>query len=274
MDPITNATAVPSPTGSADLSAVMSARGVVKRFGDLTVLNGVSMDVQPREVVVMIGPSGSGKTTFLRCLNHLERIDEGTILVHGSPVGYRPRPGRPVEERPKVVAKRRRNIGFVFQRFNLFPHLTALENVAVGPVKVLGAPKAAAREQARDLLARVGLADKATARPSALSGGQQQRVAIARALAMKPELMLFDEPTSALDPEMVGEVITVMKDLVADGMTMIVVTHEMGFARSAADRLVMFDQGVIVEEGPPDKLMTNPEHDRTRAFLGRINESG
>jgi len=263
-----------NPITDADPSAVLSARGVVKRFGDLTVLNGVSLDVRPREVVVMIGPSGSGKTTFLRCLNHLERIDEGTILVHGSPVGYRPGPGRVVEERPKVVAKRRRNIGFVFQRFNLFPHLTALENVAVGPVKVLGAPKAAAQEQARDLLARVGLADKASARPSALSGGQQQRVAIARALAMKPELMLFDEPTSALDPEMVGEVIAVMKDLVADGMTMIVVTHEMGFARSAADRLVVFDQGVIVEEGPPDKLVSDPEHDRTRAFLRRIAEAG
>ncbi|MEU0948301.1 amino acid ABC transporter ATP-binding protein [Streptomyces canus] len=253
----------------------MSARGVVKRFGDVRVLNGISMDVQAREVVVMVGPSGSGKTTFLRCLNHLERIDEGEILIHGRPVGYRPRPSgsdRPVEERPRVVAERRRNIGFVFQRFNLFPHLTALDNVAVAPAKVLGMPKAEAREQALALLARVRLGHKASTRPSALSGGQQQRVAIARALAMKPELMLFDEPTSALDPEMVGEVIAVMKELVDDGMTMIVVTHEMGFARSAADRLVMFDQGTVLEEGPPEKLMTDPAHERTRAFLRRINE--
>ncbi len=266
-----------SPAGPADASAVMSARGVVKRFGDVRVLSGISMDVRAREVVVMVGPSGSGKTTFLRCLNHLERIDEGEILIHGRPVGYRPRPSgsdRPVEERPKVVAERRRNIGFVFQRFNLFPHLTALDNVAVAPTKVLGMPKAEAREQAQALLARVGLEHKASSRPSALSGGQQQRVAIARALAMKPELMLFDEPTSALDPEMVGEVIAVMKELVDDGMTMIVVTHEMGFARSAADRLVMFDQGVVLEEGPPEKLMTDPAHERTRAFLRRINEHG
>jgi polar amino acid transport system ATP-binding protein len=263
--------------GPADPSAVMSARGVVKRFGDVQVLSGVSMDVRAREVVVMVGPSGSGKTTFLRCLNHLERIDGGEILIHGRPVGYRPRPsgsGRPVEERAKVVAERRRNIGFVFQRFNLFPHLTALDNVAVAPTKVLGVSKAEAREQAQALLVRVGLGHKASSRPSVLSGGQQQRVAIARALAMKPELMLFDEPTSALDPEMVGEVITVMKELVDDGMTMIVVTHEMGFARSAADRLVMFDQGVILEEGPPEKLMTDPAHERTRAFLRRINEGG
>jgi polar amino acid transport system ATP-binding protein len=178
-----------------------------------------------------------------------------------------------VEERPSVVAERRRNIGFVFQRFNLFPHLNALENVAAAPVHVLGVSKAEAREQAHALLARVGLADKASARPSALSGGQQQRVAIARALAMKPELMLFDEPTSALDPEMVGEVIAVMKELVEDGMTMLVVTHEMGFARTAADRLIMFDHGVIVEEGAPGKLITDPEHDRTRAFLRRIGDS-
>jgi polar amino acid transport system ATP-binding protein len=273
MDPTTDAITLHDLTGPADPSAVMSARGVVKRFGDIRVLDGVSMDVRAREVVVVIGPSGSGKTTFLRCLNHLERIDEGEILVHGSPVGYRQGTTRPVEERPRVIAERRRNIGFVFQRFNLFPHLNALENVAVAPVKVFGVPKAQAREQAHALLARVGLADKASARPSALSGGQQQRVAIARALAMKPELMLFDEPTSALDPEMVGEVIAVMKELVEDGMTMIVVTHEMGFARTAADRLIMFDHGVIVEEGTPDKLIADPEHDRTRAFLRRIDES-
>jgi polar amino acid transport system ATP-binding protein len=273
MNTLTNAAAASDLTGPADPSAVMSARGVVKRFGGIPVLDGVSMDVRAREVVVVIGPSGSGKTTFLRCLNHLERIDEGEILVHGRPVGYRQGTTRPVEERQRVIAERRRNIGFVFQRFNLFPHLNALENVAAAPINVLGVPKAQAREQAHALLARVGLADKAYARPSALSGGQQQRVAIARALAMKPELMLFDEPTSALDPEMVGEVIAVMKELVEDGMTMIVVTHEMGFARTAADRMIMFDHGVIVEEGTPDKLIADPEHDRTRAFLRRIDES-
>ncbi|HSX97098.1 MAG TPA: amino acid ABC transporter ATP-binding protein [Streptomyces sp.] len=244
---------------------------MVKAFGDVRVLNGVSMDVRSREVVVVVGPSGSGKTTFLRCLNHLESIDGGEILVHGRRVGYKEGQARLVEERPRVIAERRRNIGFVFQRFNLFPHLTALDNVAVAPAKVLGVPKAEAREQARTLLARVGLAHKESSRPSVLSGGQQQRVAIARALAMRPELMLFDEPTSALDPEMVGEVVTVMKELVEDGLTMIVVTHEMGFARSAADRLVMFDQGVILEEGAPEKLMTDPDHERTRAFLRRIN---
>lgn len=259
------------PAGPADPSAVLSARGMVKAFGDVRVLNGVSMDVRAREVVVVVGPSGSGKTTFLRCLNHLESIDEGEILVHGRRVGYKDGRDGLVEERPRTIAERRRNIGFVFQRFNLFPHLTALENVAVAPVKVLGLPKAEARELAHTLLTRVGLAHKASSRPSVLSGGQQQRVAIARALAMKPELMLFDEPTSALDPEMVGEVVTVMKELVEDGLTMIVVTHEMGFARSSADRLVMFDQGVILEEGTPQKLMTDPEHQRTRAFLRRID---
>lgn len=262
------------PGGPADPSAVLSARGVVKAFGDVRVLDGVSMDVRAREVVVVVGPSGSGKTTFLRCLNHLESIDEGEILVQGRRVGYKDGRDRLVEERPRTIAERRRTIGFVFQRFNLFPHLTALENVAVAPTKVLGVPKEEAREQAHALLARVGLAHKASSRPSVLSGGQQQRVAIARALAMKPELMLFDEPTSALDPEMVGEVVTVMKELVEDGLTMVVVTHEMGFARSAADRLVMFDHGVILEEGTPEKLMTDPEHQRTRAFLRRIDGHG
>jgi polar amino acid transport system ATP-binding protein len=260
--------------GSIDSGAVMSARDVVKRFGDLTVLNGVSMDVRAREVVVVIGPSGSGKTTFLRCLNHLESIDGGEILVHGRPVGYRTSGRQLVEERPSILAESRRNIGFVFQRFNLFPHLTALENIALAPTRVLGVPKAKARADADALLARVGLSDKGNSRPSALSGGQQQRVAIARALAMKPDLMLFDEPTSALDPEMVGEVIEVMKELVEDGMTMIVVTHEMGFARSAADRVVMFDQGVIVEDGSPEQLMTAPENERTRQFLRRLTEHG
>lgn len=274
-DPHDRATPVRTgPAGPADPSAVLSARGVVKAFGDVRVLDGVSMDVRAREVVVVVGPSGSGKTTFLRCLNHLESIDEGEILVQGRRVGYKDGRDRLVEERPRTIAERRRTIGFVFQRFNLFPHLTALDNVAVAPMKVLGVPKAEARERAHALLTRVGLAHKASSRPSVLSGGQQQRVAIARALAMKPELMLFDEPTSALDPEMVGEVVAVMKELVADGLTMVVVTHEMGFARSAADRLVMFDQGVILEEGTPEKLMTDPEHQRTRAFLRRIDGHG
>ncbi|KQU70171.1 amino acid ABC transporter ATP-binding protein [Phycicoccus sp. Root101] len=246
---------------------ILEARDVVKSFGPLKVLDSVSMTVQRQEVVVMIGPSGSGKTTFLRCLNHLERIDSGSVEVLGESVGYKESKGGLVEDTPRVVARRRRKIGFVFQRFNLFPHLSALENVAVAPIKVLGISKDQAREEARELLARVGLSDKEDNRPRALSGGQQQRVAIARALAMKPALMLFDEPTSALDPEMVGEVISVMGELAADGMTMVVVTHEMGFARSAADRLVMFDRGRILEQGPPESLFTNAEHERTRAFL-------
>ena len=232
------------------------------------------MDVRAGEVVVIIGPSGSGKTTFLRCLNHLERIDEAEILIHGRPVGYR-RPAGPEqrEEQPKAVAARRRNIGFVFQRFNLFPHLTALDNVAVAPTKVLGTPKAE-RGSRRGRSWRGWASTQGVVAAAALSGGQQQRVAIARALAMRPELMLFDEPTSALDPEMVGEVIAVMKELADDGMTMVVVTHEMGFARSAADRLVMFDQGAVLEEGPPEQVMTDPAHERTRAFLRRIHEGG
>jgi polar amino acid transport system ATP-binding protein len=269
--PSTPAATRARPAGTAADNALITLAGVQKWFGPLHVLRDVDLTVAQGEVVVVVGPSGSGKTTFLRCLNHLESIDEGEILVHGRRVGFKDGRDGLVEERPRTIAERRRNIGFVFQRFNLFPHLTALENVAVAPLKVLGLPKAEARELAHTLLTRVGLAHKASSRPSVLSGGQQQRVAIARALAMKPELMLFDEPTSALDPEMVGEVVTVMKELVEDGLTMIVVTHEMGFARSAADRLVMFDRGVILEEGTPQKLMTDPEHQRTRAFLRRID---
>ena len=246
---------------------ILEARDVVKSFGPLTVVDSVSMSVKRQEVVVVIGPSGSGKTTFLRCLNHLEQIDSGSVKVLGESVGYRESKGSLVEENPRVVARRRRRIGFVFQRFNLFPHLSAIENVAVAPMKVLGISKDQAHDEARQLLARVGLSDKEDNRPRALSGGQQQRVAIARALAMKPALMLFDEPTSALDPEMVGEVVAVMGELAADGMTMVVVTHEMGFARTAADRLVMFDQGRILEEGPPEKLFTDAEHARTKGFL-------
>ena len=246
---------------------VLEATDLVKSFGSLRVVDGVSMTVERQEVVVMVGPSGSGKTTFLRCLNHLERIDAGSVKVMGESVGFRDGSRGPVEDNPRAVARQRRRIGFVFQRFNLFPHLTAIDNVALAPMKVLGKPKDDALAEARVLLDRVGLADKEDNRPSALSGGQQQRVAIARALAMKPQLMLFDEPTSALDPEMVGEVVAVMGELASDGMTMVVVTHEMGFARTAADRLVMFDHGRILEQGPPEQLFTAPEHDRTRAFL-------
>jgi polar amino acid transport system ATP-binding protein len=248
-------------------AVILEARDVVKSFGSLKVVDSVSMTVQRQEVVVIIGPSGSGKTTFLRCLNHLEPIDSGSVRVLGEPVGYKEAKEGLVEESPRAVARRRRKIGFVFQRFNLFPHLSALDNVAVAPMRVLGVDRDQAYDEARELLARVGLSDKEGTRPKALSGGQQQRVAIARALAMKPALMLFDEPTSALDPEMVGEVIAVMGELAADGMTMVVVTHEMGFARSAADRLVMFDHGRILEEGPPEKLFTSAEHERTKAFL-------
>lgn len=258
-------------TGRGDV--IVSVRDVVKKYGDLTVLDGVSFDVYRGEVVVIIGPSGSGKTTFLRCLNHLESIDDGEILVDGQHVGYRRRNGRLVSETPRAIAQSRRNIGFVFQHFNLFTHMTALENVTAAPIKVLGQSKSDAERQARKLLARVGLADKAEFRPAALSGGQKQRVAIARALAMRPDVMLFDEPTSALDPEMVGEVIAVMKELAEEGMTMVVVSHEMGFAKSAADRIVMFDEGRILEQGPPDTMMTAPRHDRTRAFLRILTDS-
>jgi polar amino acid transport system ATP-binding protein len=260
---------------SAEPSAevILEARDIVKSFGRHKVLDGVSMTVHRQEAVVVIGPSGSGKTTFLRCLNHLEGIDSGSVRVLGEPVGYKEQPGRLVEEGPRAVARRRRQIGFVFQRFNLFPHLSALDNIALAPVKVLGVDKTEARERARELLARVGLAEKENARPAALSGGQQQRVAIARALAMRPALMLFDEPTSALDPEMVGEVIAVMRELAEDGMTMVVVTHEMGFARSAADRLVMFDGGRIVEQGPPEQLISDPQHERTRSFLSMLRSA-
>ena len=257
---------------SATGAPIVSARKVVKRFGDLTVLDGVSLDVARKQVVVIIGASGSGKTTFLRCVNHLEKIDDGEILVCGRRVGYREGTGRSVEESPSAIARQRRNIGFVFQHFNLFAHMSALDNIAAAPTKVLGLSKDEAHARAHDLLDRVGLADKANARPAALSGGQQQRVAIARALAMRPEVMLFDEPTSALDPEMVGEVIAVMKELAEEGMTMIVVSHEMSFARSAADRIVMFGDGAILEEGPAEQLISAPRHDRTRAFLRILSE--
>jgi polar amino acid transport system ATP-binding protein len=244
---------------------------VHKSFGALEVLCGVSLEVRRGEVVVVIGPSGSGKTTLLRCINHLERIDSGRIEVNGHPVGYRAgTDGELREATPRTIARQREDIGFVFQRFNLFPHMTATENVCLGPVRVRGVPRAQARAQARELLSRVGLADKIDSYPSQLSGGQQQRVAIARALAMKPALMLFDEPTSALDPEMVGEVIEVMRELASDGMTMVVVSHEMAFARTAADRVVMMDEGQIVDAGSPERMFSTAAQARTREFLARI----
>ena len=249
---------------------LLEARDVVKRFGDRPAVDGVSMQIRRGETVVIIGPSGSGKTTFLRCLNHLERIDEGEVLLDGTSVGYREGRRGPVELSPRQVAVTRRRIGFVFQRFNLFAHLNALDNVALAPRNLLGLSREEAEARASQLLARVGLADKEASRPSQLSGGQQQRVAIARALAMQPEVMLFDEPTSALDPEMVAEVIAVMRELADEGMTMVVVTHEMGFARAAADRIVMMDAGRILEEGPAAQMISDPAHDRTRRFLSQI----
>jgi len=246
------------------------ALDVHKRFGRLEVLRGVTMDVDRGEVVVVIGPSGSGKTTFLRCINHLERVDAGKIYVDGELVGYRERNGRLVEDGEAEVARKRAAIGMVFQRFNLFPHLSALGNVIEAPLRVKKLPRRQADELGRGLLEKVGLGEKLNAYPSHLSGGQQQRVAIARALAMQPKLMLFDEATSALDPELVGEVLEVMKSLAREGMTMIVVSHEMGFAREVADRIVFMDEGVIVEEGPPEELFLRPLQPRTRAFLSKI----
>lgn len=249
---------------------MVRADRVCKSFGALRVLEGISLDVRHGEVLCLIGPSGSGKSTFLRCINHLEQIDAGRLYVDGELVGYREKGGKLYELHPRDAARQRREIGMVFQHFNLFPHRTVLANIIEAPVQVKKVRRADAVARAEELLDRVGLADKATAYPAQLSGGQQQRVAIARALAMDPKLMLFDEPTSALDPELVGEVLTVMRELAASGMTMIVVTHEMGFAREVADQLVFMDAGVVVEAGPPGDLLTNPAHDRTRAFLSRL----
>ena len=243
---------------------------VHKRYGKLEVLRGVHLDVARGEVVVVIGPSGSGKSTLLRCINHLEVLDFGHIYVDGELVGYRDKGGKLVEDSEPEIARKRSNIGMVFQRFNLFPHLTALGNVVEAPIRVKKMTRSDAQALGRDLLAEVGLADKVDEYPARLSGGQQQRVAIARALAMQPKLMLFDEPTSALDPELVGEVLDVMKALAAGGMTMIVVSHEMGFVREVADRAVFMDAGVVVEEGTPGQLLASPQHERTKAFLSRI----
>jgi polar amino acid transport system ATP-binding protein len=250
---------------------VMRAENVVKRFGRLEVLKGISLKVDPREVVCIIGPSGSGKTTFIRCINHLEKIDAGRIEVNGHLIGYRERNGKLVEDTEENIARQRAEIGMVFQRFNLFPHKTALGNVIEAPVHVRGVPKGKAIAQGKALLERVGLVDKLDVYPGKLSGGQQQRVAIARALAMNPALMLFDEPTSALDPEVIGEVLDVMKNLAFElGTTMIVVTHEMGFAREVADRVVMMDDGAIIEEAPPKEFFAQPENERTKRFLSKI----
>jgi polar amino acid transport system ATP-binding protein len=250
--------------------AMVRAENVYKRFGRLEVLRGISLEVAPREVLCIIGPSGSGKTTFLRCINRLEAINAGRLYVDGELVGYAERGGRLHELSEREICRRRAEIGMVFQRFNLFPHRTALENVMEGPLIVRKESRAEAAEHARTLLERMGLTDKLHSYPSQLSGGQQQRVAIARALAMRPKLMLFDEPTSALDPELVGEVLDAMRALAAEGMTMIVVTHEIGFAREVADSLVFMDEGVIVERGVPQEVIASPQHERTRAFLSKV----
>ncbi len=251
---------------------MVRAEKLVKRFGSLTVLNGVDLSVKRGQVVVIIGPSGSGKTTMLRCINHLEKIDSGRIYIEDQLLGYREVNGRLLEDREANIARMRSQIGFVFQRFNLFPHMTALENVMEAPIHVLGQPRAEVRERANELLRKVGLAEKADNYPHALSGGQQQRVAIARALCMNPKLMLFDEATSALDPELVGEVLKVMRQLAEEGMTMVVVTHEMGFARDVADHVIFMDKAVIVEQGPPTQVFDHSANERTRNFLGMIKE--
>jgi polar amino acid transport system ATP-binding protein len=246
------------------------AEQVHKSYGRLEVLKGVSLSVRPSEVMCLIGPSGSGKSTFLRCVNHLEKIQAGRLWVDGELVGYREAGGKIHELRESEVARKRAEIGMVFQQFNLFGHMTALQNVIEAPIRVKGLGKPEAVRRAGELLERVGLGDKISSYPSQLSGGQQQRVAIARALAMEPKLMLFDEPTSALDPELVGDVLAVMRELARSGMTMVVVTHEMGFAREVADTVVFMDQGVIVEAGTPDAMLTAPREARTKEFLDKV----
>jgi polar amino acid transport system ATP-binding protein len=257
--------------GAVERLPMVSVRGVRKSYGSTEVLHGVDLDVEQGETVCIIGPSGSGKSTLLRTLNHLEDISEGTIRVGGVLMGYRERNGKLHELRESEACRQRLRVGMVFQHFNLFPHMTALENVAFAPVKVKGEPQGEARDRARTLLDRVGLAGKGDHYPSQLSGGQQQRVAIARGMAMRPEVMLFDEPTSALDPELVGEVLSVMRDLAQSGdITMIVVTHEMGFAREVGDRVVFMDDGRVVEVGSPQDVLDNPREERTRAFLSAV----
>ncbi len=263
-------TTVEPAAGPVNDRLMVEALGVHKSYGALDVLKGVDLRVRPGEVTCLLGPSGSGKSTLLRCLNHLERVDAGTVRIDGDLVGYRTKGDKVYELRKHEVAHQRRGVGMVFQRFNLFPHMTALDNVIEAPTRVLRQSKGEARARAMDLLAQVGVADKAKAYPMQLSGGQQQRVAIARALAMQPKLMLFDEPTSALDPELVGEVLDVMRRLAADGMTMVVVTHEIGFAREVGDQLIFMDEGVVVETGAPRDVLSRPQHERTRAFLSKV----
>jgi polar amino acid transport system ATP-binding protein len=249
---------------------MVKAEGVHKRFGRLEVLEGITLAVLPGEVMVLLGPSGSGKSTFLRCINHLEKIDSGRLWVDGELVGYREAGDKLYELRESEVSRKRAEIGMVFQHFNLFPHMTALENVTCAPIRVKDLPREQADSRAQELLERVGLPDKLGAYPAQLSGGQQQRVAIARALAMEPKLMLFDEPTSALDPELVDEVLQAMQRLAREGMTMIVVTHEMGFAREVADTVVFMDAGVVLESGTPSEVLSSPRHERTKAFLSKV----
>ncbi|NUO36821.1 MAG: amino acid ABC transporter ATP-binding protein [Dermatophilaceae bacterium] len=268
MTETTSSTSVRPRTGGDQ--PIVRALNVMKSFHGNEVLKGIDLDVHRGEVVCLLGPSGSGKTTFLRCINQLESIDGGRIWVDGDLVGYRAEGDHLHHLTDRQVAAQRRDIGMVFQRFNLFPHMTAVENVMEAPVRVKGVDKKTARARAEELLAQVGMVDKAAAYPGALSGGQQQRVAIARALAMDPKLMLFDEPTSALDPELVGEVLRVMRELAQQGMTMIVVTHEMSFARDVADHVVFMDGGVVVEEGKPGEVIRNPKHERTKSFLARM----
>jgi polar amino acid transport system ATP-binding protein len=266
-EPASPATAKPA-RDSGD--AMVRVENLHKSYGLTEVLKGIELVIKPGEVCCVIGPSGSGKSTLLRCVNHLEKINAGRIWVDGDLVGYREKGSKLHELRDREVSAQRRAIGMVFQRFNLFPHLTSIENIMEAPMRVAGVPKSQARTDAMTLLTRVGLTEKADSYPAQLSGGQQQRVAIARALAMRPKLMLFDEPTSALDPELVGEVLDVMKDLAKSGMTMMVVTHEIGFAREVGDSLVFMDDGVIVEAGKPREVLANPQHQRTRSFLAKV----
>ena len=252
------------------IEPALRVEGVRKSYGHVEVLKGLDMQVKPGEVACLVGPSGSGKSTFLRCINHLEKINSGRLYVHGELVGYQEKKGRLYELSDREVCRKRAEIGMVFQNFNLFQHMNALENIIEAPMRVLKISKEEAVIHARELLALVGLSGREQSLPKQLSGGQQQRIAIARALAMKPQLMLFDEPTSALDPELVGEVLTAMQDLANSGMTMIVVTHEMGFARKVADTIAFMDAGLIVESGSPDQVLDNPVHERTKSFFSKV----
>ncbi|MFG1685382.1 amino acid ABC transporter ATP-binding protein [Nonomuraea sp. NPDC049269] len=251
-------------------TAMVAAQNVRKSLGSTEILKGINLEVAKGSVTCLIGPSGSGKTTFLRCINHLEKVDAGRLYVDGQLVGYTERNGKLYEKRERETAKARLSVGMVFQRFNLFPHMTVLANVIEAPIQVQRRPRQEITAEAQTLLDRVGLGHRGDAYPQELSGGQQQRIAIARALAMKPHLMLFDEPTSALDPELVGEVLDVMRDLAEGGMTMVVVTHELGFAKQVCDQVVFMDDGVVVESGPPSQVLDCPQHERTQAFLSKV----